>query len=50
MDFVSKAPNTFKLFCKNEDYDLKVDCNTAYLMGGAAAIRLLDLERLLKIL
>lgn len=44
MDFVSKAPSTFKLFGKNEEYDLKVDCNTAYLMGGAAAIRLLDLD------
>ncbi len=44
MDFVSKAPSTFKLFGKNEDYDLEVDCNTAYLMGGAAAIRLLDLD------
>lgn len=44
MNFLSKAPEKFILFGKNEDYDLYIDCNSCYLMGGAAGIRILDLD------
>jgi len=44
MDFLTKAPKKFTLYGKNEDYDLNIDCDTSYLMGGAAAVRILDLD------
>lgn len=44
MNFLSKAPDRFNLYGKNQDYDINIDCNSSYLMGGAAAIRVLDLD------
>lgn len=44
MDYLAKAPSSFTLYGKREDYDLNIDCDTAYLMGGAAAIRIFDLN------
>ena len=44
MHFISKAPEKFTLYGKNEDYDLNVDMDSTFLMGGAAGVRLLDLD------
>lgn len=44
MNFLSKAPDNFILYGKNEDYDLNIDCNSSYLMGGGAAIKVLDMD------
>jgi trimethylamine---corrinoid protein Co-methyltransferase len=42
--YLKMAPSSFTLYGKNPGYDLNIDCKTAFLMSGAAAVRLLDLD------
>jgi len=44
MEFLAKAPSEFTLYGKSEDYDLKMNCDTTYLNGGAAAVKVLDFD------
>ncbi len=44
LDCIAQAPKQFMLCGKREDYDLSIDCATSYMMGGAAAIRILDMD------
>ena len=41
---LSSVPSTFTLYGKNEDFDVNIDPERVYTMGGAGAINILDLD------
>jgi trimethylamine--corrinoid protein Co-methyltransferase len=41
---LSSAPSSFTLYGKNEDFDIKLDTERVYTMGGCAAVNTLDLN------
>lgn len=44
MEFLSYVPDKIALCGKKPEYDIELDCNSSFLMGGAAAVSVLDLE------